>query len=292
MSIAEKLTTIAENEQKVFKAPIDYTISLCDDYINYGAPQKINTSEKYTALNNKIDELNTMSYEVGFSDGELKGSSEGYEAGKSEEWNKFWDAYQLGGNRKNYVHAFSYTGWNESNLKPKYVVQPTNAGNMFYQLGYIEGSYTVDLRPIKDKLDFSQATNMNYTFQTSKITHIGVVDVRNCGSNLNNTFGNMYYLKEIEKIIVCETNTFPSTFAQCWANKITFEGVVASDLNLAQVRCDKANFKNIIGVLSGAHSGKTLTLHKGAVTTAFGSTDSDEWKNLIATKSNWHITLL
>lgn len=238
MSIAEKLTTIAENEQKVF------------------------------------------------------------DAGKQAEYDAFWDAYQLGGNRKNYVHAFSYTGWNESNLKPKYVVQPTNASNMFYQMGYIEGSYTVDLRPIKDKLDFSQATNMNYAFQTSKITHIGVVDVRNCGSNLNNTFGNMYDLKEIEKIIVCETNTFPSTFAQCWANKITFEGVVASDLALGQVRCNKANFENIFGVLSKTTNGKTLTLNKGAVNSAFGinvdnqSTwpEGSEYYKLRHSRDNWTIS--
>ena len=211
--------------------------------------------------------------------------------GKQAEYDAFWDAFQENGNRTHYIYAFSYRSWKAENLKPKYVIRPREANNMFQQMGYVGEQYTVDLRPIKDKLDFSQATNMNYCFQTSKITHLGVVDVRSCGSNLNNTFGNMYDLKEIEKIIVCETNTFPSTFAQCWANKITFEGVVASDLNLAQVRCDKANFKNIIGVLSGATSGKTLTLHKGAVTTAFGSTDSDEWKNLIATKSNWTIAL-
>ena len=77
MSIADKLTTIAENEQKVF------------------------------------------------------------EAGRTQEWNDFWDIYQSRGSRRAYEHAFrglvagSVNGWNDSNFKPKYDIIASNLAYCF-----------------------------------------------------------------------------------------------------------------------------------------------------------------
>ncbi len=229
--------------------------------------------------------------------------SDVYESGTKAEWSAFWDAYQENGTRTDYSVAFIKTFWNHENLKPKYDIRPTNANQMFYMLGYGVDGLTFNLKDLFAtagvELDFSQVTNMNYCFQTSKVTHLGVIDLRGCGSKLDNTFGNTYNMQEIEKVIVCETNTFPSTFSQCWATKIMFEGVVASNLTLGQLRCDKANFENIIGVLSDSVTGKTLTLNLSAVKKAFetssGANDGNTsagWETLVATKSNWTITLV
>ena len=67
MTIAEKLTMIAENEQKVFDA----------------------------------------GYEKGASEVGGGGYDEGFEAGKQAEYDRFWDAFQENGNRTTYTNAFT-----------------------------------------------------------------------------------------------------------------------------------------------------------------------------------------
>ena len=236
MSIAEKLTTIAENEQKVF------------------------------------------------------------DAGKQAEYDAFWDVYQENGNRTDYERAFSYRGWNQKTLKPKYKIQPTRCPQMFYQLGWDDDNYgKIDLRAetIGVEIDFSKSTNMNYCFQNARISHLGVIDLTSC-PNVNVTFCNMYWLHSIEKIIVNENNVFDSNcFSACGAYEIRFEGVIASDIRLNYVsNLSKATIESVINTFSPTVTGKTFTLKSAAVTNAFGSTNSDEWKNLIATKPNLTITLV
>ena len=46
--------------------------------------------------------------------------SEVYEKGVSDEYDRFWDAYQDNGNRTDYRMAFCSTSWTEENFKPKY----------------------------------------------------------------------------------------------------------------------------------------------------------------------------
>lgn len=86
MSIADKLSTIAENEQKVF------------------------------------------------------------DAGKQEEYDRFWDAFQANGNRVYYANAFSnasysnknliYANWTADTFKPKYPIKPIGA-NDYPMFAYI-----------------------------------------------------------------------------------------------------------------------------------------------------------
>lgn len=80
MSIAEKLQTIAENEQKVYEAGY-----------NKGKAEGGDTEGAY---------------------------NEGFEAGKKAESDAFWETYQEGGNRTNYTYAFY--AWKDELFNPTY----------------------------------------------------------------------------------------------------------------------------------------------------------------------------
>lgn len=94
MSIAEKLSLIAENEQKVYNAGYQK-----------GKAEGGDTEEAY---------------------------NQGFEEGKKSQYDEFWTNYQNEGNRKNYIRGFCGIGWNDSTFKPKYKIQPTgNIEQMF-----------------------------------------------------------------------------------------------------------------------------------------------------------------
>lgn len=236
MSIAEKLTTIAENEQKVFAA------------------------------------------------------------GKQEALSAVWDSIQQKGQRTNYIYAFRYQAFTTETFKPTYDICPTNAREMFLEnSGIIE---EISEKALGVKFDTSQCADIRNIFTGSKVKKVGTL------STLGTTVGAAYDLQqlfaynitltEIEKIILKDDGlqSFPDTFLWCSKLKeIRFEGVIGQNISFSYCPLSRESLIDIIDHLSGTASGKTLTLKSSAVTDAFGSTDSDEWKNLIATKSNWTITL-
>ena len=99
MSIAEKLVTIAENEQKVYNAGYD---------------------SGYLEASYQFDSM----------------WSEGYEHGKEEgiqaEYDRFWDDFQQNGNRTSYLHGFAGRCWTNETFKPKYPLKIGNATAMFF----------------------------------------------------------------------------------------------------------------------------------------------------------------
>jgi hypothetical protein len=96
MTIAEKLTKIADNEQKVYDA----------------------------------------GYERGYHDGEIVGGGsydEAFAEGKQAEYDAFWKAYQNNGTRDNYQYgAFGGDGWVDELFKPKYKIKAKYNYQMFY----------------------------------------------------------------------------------------------------------------------------------------------------------------
>lgn len=176
MSIADKLTTIAENQQKV------------------------------------------------------------YEAGQKSEYDRFWDLYQDGGNRTSYVYAFSGVGWNENTFAPKYDIKPTNATNIFSNT-YIRNLKNL-LKNQNVVLDMSATTAMTYFSQYGVLTHVPVLDLRNC-ANLSYMFLGNSVLVEIEKIILKDDGSqlfgaysFNNNAA---LQEIRFEGVIGQNgLNFSQ----------------------------------------------------------
>lgn len=84
MSIADKLTTIAANVQKVYDA------------------------------GKAAGGGGGAGYDDGFADG--------YAQGKLSEYDSFWDTFQNKGNRVNYLRAFYNTFWNDTTYNPKYPI--------------------------------------------------------------------------------------------------------------------------------------------------------------------------
>lgn len=224
----------------------------------FTAGENVGYSEGY---NVGYDEGSTQGFDEGHAQGSAEGwqqgLDEGVNIGKSQQYNEFWDIFQQNGNRKYYPYAFSF-GWNDNNFKPKYPL-----------------------------INLSQVT---YMFFNSEITNVNV-DIGINGIRADAMFSQCKQLQTIKKIIVDDKTVFTSnTFQQCeQLQDITIEGVIASDINIQYSPLSKNSITNIINALSSSTSGKTLTLSATAKNNAF--TDS-EWSALIATKTNWTISLV
>lgn len=194
-----------------------------------------------------------------------------YEAGKQAEYDEFWDNFQENGNRTYYPNAFCYGGWNDDNFNPKYPIKPTSCNNMFMSAMYLTDT----------KVD---------------------IDLTGEGTQKYNIFNNAKKLKTVRKLIVNENTPMSGSFDYCTAlENVTFEGVIGKNgLDLQwSTKLSKASIESIIYALSTTSNGLAVTLSATALNTAFetsegaadGST-SEEWTNLISTKSNWTISLV
>ena len=223
----------------------------------------------------------------------------GYEKGKSEGgssgdggYDAFWSVYQNNGERRSYQYAFAGNGWTADTFKPKYDIVIANGQYMFRY-----SKINADLVEILERqgvvLDTSGITNTDRTFADAKFTRLGVLDFSNVTS-INTTFANSSDLETIDKIILKDdgSNTFSTVFTNLSALKnITFEGVIGQNgINLQwSSSLTKASIENIISCLSATTSGLTITLSKNAKNKAF---TNEEWNALVATKSNWTISLI
>ena len=274
MTIAEKLTKIADNEQKVYDA----------------------------------------GYERGYHDGEIVGGGsydQGFEDGKQAEYDAFWDAAQQNGNRTDYAFAFSADMWTTENFKPKYPINPTTANNAFAYWGFSSAlrDERIDFRKACS-LDTSNCANISNLFYNNQlITAVGVIDTQK-NSPLQNLFSRCMNLEEVEKLILKNdgSQTFPTTFDRCDLLKnIVFEGVIGNDIDFKSCTLlTRVSIESIINHLSDTTTGKTLTLSKTAADNAFpcpiedgnggwinvGCGGNSEWIELVATKSNWQISLV
>lgn len=230
MSIAEKLQTIAENEQKV------------------------------------------------------------YEAGKQAEYNAFWDLFQDYGNRTMWRNGCSGQGWTDETFKPKYPFAPDDAYMMF--------AYS-QITHLPIDVDFSGAYSLQYCFLlTDKLEELPPM-TRN-GGTLYGAFDYCTSLHTIEKIILnlpmTDAAAFESTFDGCHALvNVLFEGNnIVQDISFRDSKLlSHDSIVSVINNLSTNVSGKTATFSKTAVSNAFeGGSTGSEWQALIATKSNWTISLV
>jgi hypothetical protein len=110
------------------------------------------------------------------------------------------------------------------------------------------------------------------------------------------TFQNDRSLHTIEVLrCIAETTYHNTVFFNCNAlENLTIEGVIGQngfDVRYS-TKLSKASITSVINALSATTSGLTVTLSKTAVERAFGSTTSTEWSALVATKSNWNISLI
>ena len=145
-----------------------------------------------------------------------------FEAGKKSEYDVFWDAYQSNGTRKNYHSAFAGTGWTQTNFKPKYIVRPSEARNMFYQSALTDLTFT-------HKLDFSEVTALSDFIARSSVTKVPAINLSKVSDSLY-VFENAFELVTVENLIFPTspfTVNIPGVFYRCNAlENITITGTI------------------------------------------------------------------
>lgn len=214
-----------------------------------------------------------------------------YEAGKKAEYDAFWDDLLYGKHNLvdlgNCNRMFAGLGWNDKSFDPPEItIKPLRADEMFR-----DTAFTIDMRTIKTKFDFSGCISMSHVFYNSNMSAVGVVDARKV-SNIPNCFA-YSKLETIEKLIVHDALLYSTPFAGVSKLKnITIEGNIGNSIDFKDCPLVHESIVSIVNALSSTVTGKTLTLSKTAVISAFGSVDSTEWQTLVTSKPNWTISLV
>lgn len=220
-----------------------------------------------------------------------------YEAGKKAESDAFWDNFQENGNRTNYTQGFTRWGSFEY-IRPKYKVIPTATADnpsCAYNVIYDCNS----LKKIEaDYFDFSQVpygTTANQSHSYQFATCDNLEEIEDVG--LQPSFSYSYFaafcgkLRKVACVRVDKNSMVSNMFASGISlEEVKFEGEIGqSGINLYRsTKLNRASIESLINCLSKDTTGQSITLSKTAVNNAF---TTDEWNALVATKSNWTISL-
>ncbi len=269
MSIAEKLTAVAENEQRVAQI-----LSDCNQHLSGRLDDEAKT---LTELPDKIVAMYDCGAENGYADGYTTGYSEGYSSGIQAEYDKFWDAYQNNGTLTNYYQLFMQSGWDDTTFNPKYPI--TCSGTQSYHV-----------------------TNASQIFYNCYITEINI-PITVTGLPMTQTFYNCTKLEKIADLTLNGVTGFSQCFSYCSAlEDINVHGSIDVNFSLAAATAlSRDSIVNVFEALSNDADGQTATFNKKAVDKAFetsegandGSTNPDsEWVALTDWKTNWTYALL
>lgn len=222
---------------------------------------------------------------IAIAENQQKVYDAGYNKGKSEGgggsfYDDFWDVFQDYGSRTNYYMTFQagtmypngYWDSSKGTYNPKYTIK-CSSGDYAAQKIY---SNNAGIKSTMVDIDCSQATKMTQTFYDCP------------------------YLTDIPKLILNENIVYSNTFGKTPnLQNITIEGAIGNNIDFtSSTKLSKASIISIINHLSSTapkESGKTLTLSKTAVNTAFGIDVDDEstfpegseYYNLRHSKDNW-----
>ena len=250
-------------------------------------PQEIDNIEGDSTIINELDQVNQSIVEQSNRleqcfDEDFPGGDElyneiyngAYEAGKKAEYDRFWDNFQNYGNRNVYTQAFMQNSWNDETFKPKYpfICGTTNAASyMFYN-------------------------------NTTTLTAIDMPIILQNDCKFSEVFNSCLILKRISSLTFNENTAFTNGFIRCIAlEELNIKGIIAqSGFDTSWCKnLNKTSIMSIINALSATTTGLTVKISLTAVNNAFetseglanGST-SAEWIDLVATKSNWTISLI
>ena len=195
-----------------------------------------------------------------------------YEAGKKSQYDEFWDAYQDGGDRKDYLYAFVRKGWNDITYNPKYDMNITSAGVAF------QGSLITD---------------------TKKAINLNIADTEACA-----VFYAAQALERIPELNLQKDIYFAYTAFQNCKNLIEINIVGEGKMGCSSTSntqktiyfdSTKLNADSIISIVNALKddvTGYTLKFTTAAVNDAFeGGETSETWKALKASKPNWTIAI-
>ena len=263
MSIADKLTRIAENVPKVYFAghSVGKTVG---EHIGYDKGVNETEAEISEHLSEPIATINqylenpeaptSVHGRISYLDENIP---EVYARGVKDWWLKL----QQGKESYGYRNAFWGGSWTDETYKP-----------------------VIDIVALSGK-------SQNEMFRGTSVTDVKVsVDFKQSGSTYVFSSG---YIEKIPLLKVTESVTYENWFTGCTAlTDITMSGPIGNDISFQDSPLNKASIESVEGCLSTTVSGKTLTLKESAVINAFGSLSSQEWLNLINTKSNWEISII
>lgn len=229
-----------------------------------------------------------------------------YDAGKKAQYDAFWNAYQMNGERRGYEFGFSGAGWTDETFVPKYdIIATGNAHNMFTSSRMVDLSAA--LKKAGVSLNIGAADRVDTMFYYSTLlTNVPKLDVRGVTyiGGLNNMFASCVKLQTIEKLIL-PTDRYisanSSAFSNCKALKnIVIEGKIGTS-GWSFKSCTlltAGSLTSIINALAEDVSGLSVTLPLAAVKREFETAEganngntSARWLALAGTKSNWTITL-
>lgn len=215
-------------------------------------------------------------------------------AGMQSEYDRFWDAFQMNGNREGMQYCFAGNGWTAETFKPKHKIYPVYANQLFIRSENLKISLPEHLAAVGVELDFSRCVAISEFLAYSGIYEIGEMDLRTLGS-MNYVFSAAQNLETVQHLIMKSEGSQgfnEASFRYCYALKnLTISGVIGqSGMNLQwSTLLSRASIESIIAALSATASGKSITLSKTAVNAAF---TTDEWNALAGTKTNWTISLV
>ena len=216
-----------------------------------------------------------------------------YEAGKSEEYNRFWDSFQQKGNNLVFRGMFAGSGWNADTFNPKHPMKPTSS-NATYMFMFFNtaSSENLDFRNYKHLFDFSEITNAMSLFQDARMDYIDI-DLSNA-TTIASCFSEGYYPGKKTHITIKVSNkctNYSSAFATCSALTDLFfaEGSeIAGNIDLKSCPLTADSLVSVVEHLSDSVTGKTATFKQTAIDKAdWSTTNYASWDELKATKPNW-----
>ena len=203
----------------------------------------------------------------------------GIPEGREEERRIFWDAFTNNNSIRDYTSAFqnlpSARKWNKTTFNPPYRLVPTDCNYMFEYFGEYHNLTPVTL----DTVDFSGCTIVTKTFSNSCVSPI-VVDFSNATS-MRYTFessngGNMpdTTVKVTDKLKDA-TNAFMHNI---YGARFTDDSVIACNMSFAQSsKLSLSALHSIVNALAVVESPYTITFHPSIEI-------SDSQKQVIADK--------
>lgn len=169
-----------------------------------------------------------------------------FEAGRKTEYDRFWDAYQQNGNRKEYGYAFAGQAWNDEAYNPKYPINATVNSNALF----VNNPWITDTKvPINLGTTTTNKANM-FQYATNLVT-----------------------IREL--IWDCDIN-FAKQFTGCINLKnITLNGTITRDINMQWCPLTVESMLSVINHLKNYKG----TTSEGAYTLTFSE---DCWESLEA----------
>ncbi len=229
-------------------------------------------ADKLVTIANNVPIVFGEGRKLGFEEGWRDGEEIGYKQGYQAYYDFFWDGMQNNGNAANYVGRFRR--WtNTAIYQPKYTfVHSTNTAASAQDT--FREAFFADLKV--DNI-FSDVSYLNYfCYGCSSLVNARTFHVT-ANTSYSNVFGGCAKLEEIR-----------------------FDGIIGKNgLSFAEcVNLSRVSIESVIDHLSTTTSGLKVTFSLASVNKAFetsggtndGSTSGD-WTTLVASKSNWTISL-